>query len=225
MRHSSGDGLRRLWQARQAKLSTPQRSPSSQPRRWRSRGRRSCSWRRRSSWRRRTRAAGSKRAVLLRPTGIAARASPCEASPQGPPWPRATRKRRGGGGGGGGSAAPHDVSSILLTRGRSLLEGAHAKVTGYHFATSSARRAPAVCKIFRPSRQLWRRLPSLGVWLPQLLERLRWWCHVRQARVSVVFVPSSPVKQHVPRISGGVHWGVSELVSAVLLRRWNCRWC
>ena len=44
----------------------------------------------------------------------------------------------------------------LLIRGGTWLHGAYAEVTGYHTLLRFARLAPAVCKISRPSRRLWR---------------------------------------------------------------------
>ena len=61
--------------------------------------------------------AGSRRAMLVCTTGIAARAGPYGVTFLGPPWPRARGKRRGGRRGrrgGGDSAPPHDASGFSL---------------------------------------------------------------------------------------------------------------
>ena len=64
-----------------------------------------------------------------------------------------------------------------------------------------------------PLRQLWRRLPSLCAWLPKVEVPFPTGPR-RGVHPGSQDAPVSPVFWFVPRCSGGVNYGVSELVSA-----------
>ena len=99
------------------------------------------------------------------------------------------------------------------------LQGAYAEIFGYHYASSFPSGACGM-----PNLQAFvAALEATSVSVCMIAEN--WYGYTggvtsdrhpeEGLRMPVDFVPTSPVKHCVPRISGGVYSGVTEVVSAV----------
>ena len=119
-------------------------------------------------------------------------------------------------------ASPLHSGADTVAQG-TRLQGAYAKVTGFHCASSS-------CSSVAWSKQV---LQAFAAGLEAISASV---CVIAEnwndfsggvmsdrhpgvqffqvLRLLVVFVPTSHVKQYFPLISGGVYWGVTEVVSA-----------